>query len=80
MAQPARSLIRKTDFLVDVIVVGAFFAVLFFLLRSHVPSNDPKMIVLWAALTASCMSSVFWLALWMLRVVVRYQRELNSRR
>ena len=80
MAQPEKPLTRKFDFLVDAIVVGAFFVFIFTIVRSHVPSNDPKMVALWAGLTSACMSGVFWLALWMLRVVARYQRELNQRR
>lgn len=62
-----------TTVIVDIIAVGAFFALMFGVLRSHVPSNDPKMINLWAALASSCMSGVFWLALWMFRVVLRAQ-------
>ena len=80
MAQPDRSLVRKADFLIDVVAVGAFFALMFWLLRSHVPSNDPKMVALWGGLGAACMSGVFWLALWMLRVVARYQGELRRHR
>lgn len=80
MAQSDRSLVRRFDFLVDAVVVGAFFVLIFLLVRSHVPSNDPKMVALWAAAAASCMSGVFWLTLWMLRVVARYQQELKRRR
>jgi hypothetical protein len=80
MAQPEKPLVRKFDFLVDAIVVGAFFILMFFIVRSHVPSNDPKMIALWSAGTAACMSGVFWMAVWMFRVVFRYQYELNARR
>lgn len=81
MAQPdSSSLIRKSDFVVDVVVVAAFFALMFWLLRSHVPSDDPKMVALWGALGAACMSGVFWLAVWMLRVVARYQKQLRRNR
>lgn len=80
MAKSEVQLIRKSDFIVDVIVVGAFFAFMFNLLGSHVPSNDPTMVTLWSAGTAACMSGVFWLALWMFRVVARYQGELNARK
>lgn len=60
--------------LVDAILVGAFFIFMFFVLQSHVPSNDPTMIALWSALAASCLSGVFWLAVQMFRVVFRFQR------
>ncbi|GAB5558737.1 MAG: hypothetical protein SynsKO_03840 [Synoicihabitans sp.] len=79
MAQSEVQLIRKSDFLVDIVLSGAFFAFIFTVLRSHVPSNDPTMINLWAGGTAACMTGVFWLASWMFRVVMRYQRELNAR-
>jgi uncharacterized protein YqfA (UPF0365 family) len=58
---------------VDAILVIGFFVLLFSLLRSHVPSNDPKMVVLWAGLTSACMSGVFWLAIQMFRVVLSAQ-------
>ncbi|MCF3649152.1 hypothetical protein [Synoicihabitans lomoniglobus] len=80
MAQSEVQLIRKSDFIVDIFAVGAFFAFMFSILRSHVPSNDPTMIMLWSVGTAACMSGVFWLALWMFRVVFRYQKELNARK
>ena len=81
MAQPEVSLFRKSDFIVDLVVVGAFFAFMMFkVLPSHVPSNDPTMVTLWSAGTAACMSGTFWLSCWMLRVVARYQKELNNRR
>ena len=55
-----------------------FFAYLFSVLKSHVPSTNPKMIVLWAALAASCLTGVFWLALQMFRVVFRAYRAANK--
>lgn len=58
---------------VDAILVIGFFAYLYTLLESHVPSNDPKMVVLFAGLTAACMSGVFWLAIQMFRVVLSAQ-------
>ena len=80
MAQSEVQLIRKSDFIVDIVIVGAFFAFMFSILRVHVPSLDPTQINLWAAGTAACMSGVFWLAAWMFRVVFRYQKELNARK
>ncbi|MBC8040557.1 MAG: hypothetical protein H7Y06_08455 [Opitutaceae bacterium] len=58
---------------VDAILVLGFFAFLYTLLESHVPSNDPKMVILFAGLTAACMSGVFWLAIQMFRVVLSAQ-------
>jgi hypothetical protein len=37
------------------------------------------MIMLWGALSAACMTGVFWLALQMFRVVYRGQREANRK-
>lgn len=74
-------MIRKFDFIVDFVLVGAFFlAFTFLVLPSHVPSRDPTMIYLWSAGTAACISGVFWLALWMLRMVARYQKQLHARK
>jgi hypothetical protein len=47
---------------------------MFGLVRSHVPSDDIKVVIGWSALTAACMSGVFWLVIQMFRVVVRAQR------
>lgn len=80
MAQSEVQLIRKSDFLVDIVLCGGFFAFMYLILQSHVPSNDPSMIALWSAGTAACMTGVFWLACWMFRMVMRYQRELNARK
>jgi len=44
------------------------------ILRPHVPSNDPVNILLWAAVSASCLTAVFWLCLQMFRAVLRMQR------
>lgn len=78
MAQ-SESKVSPVSIVVDLILVAAFFAYLFTLLRSHVPSNDPAMITLWAALGSACMSGVFWLCIQMFRVVLRAQREANRK-
>jgi hypothetical protein len=58
---------------VDAVLVIGFFVFLFKLLQSHVPSNDIKMVYLFAGLTSACMSGVFWLAIQMFRVVLSAQ-------
>lgn len=78
MAQ-SEKLVTPASLIVDVIVVGAFFVFITFLVKSHVPSNDPKMVWLWAALASSCMTGVFWLAVQMFRVVLRAQLAANRR-
>jgi hypothetical protein len=57
----------------------AVFVFFVWILRSHVPSNDPFYIWLWGSITASCMAAVFWLALQMFRVVLRAQIEAKNR-
>ncbi|GAB1487628.1 hypothetical protein MASR2M8_00680 [Opitutaceae bacterium] len=78
MSQPEAKLVKPVDFAIDVVVTGGFFAYMFTLFRSHVPSNDPQMITLWAALSSACISGVFWLACWMLRMVYRHQKQLAA--
>jgi hypothetical protein len=64
----------------DAVLVVCFFLFLFSILKSHVQSNDPKMVYLWAGLTAGCMSGVFWLAVQMFRVVFKAQRLANAKK
>ena len=75
MASPAEKLVTPVSLVVDAILCIAFFAFIFSLLRIHVPSNDPTMVALWAGLATSCMTGVFWLAVQMFRVVLRFQRQ-----
>ncbi len=68
-----QKLTSPVSLVVDAILVIGFFLFLFSLLKSHVPSNDIKMVVLFAGLAAGCMSGVFWLAIQMFRVVLSAQ-------
>ena len=79
MSLSEHKLVRPASLAVDALLCIAFFAILFGLLRSHVPSHDPEMIMLWAGLTAACMTAVFWLAVQMFRAVLRAQREARKR-
>lgn len=76
--QPETKISKPIDFAVDAVLTGGFFALMFVLFRSHVPSNDPTMITVWAALASGCISGVFWLACWMFRVVYRHQKQLAA--
>jgi len=78
MSLPERKSVTPTSLVVDAVLCLAFFAILFGPLRSHVQSHDPKMIALWAGLTAACLTAVFWLAVQMFRVVLRAQREARK--
>lgn len=78
MAQSEQKFTSPASLLVDAILVIAFFIYMYGVLKTHVPSNDPKMIMLWGALSSACMSGVFWLAVQMFRVVFRAQRAARK--
>ncbi len=73
MTTPNRKTVTPVSLAIDAVLVLGFFAFMFTLLRPHVQSHDPINIAIWAGLTAACMSSVFWLAIQMFRVVYRAQ-------
>lgn len=60
---------------VDAVLTLAVFTLFYEILQSHVPSRDPMMIHLWAAIAASCLTAVFWLAWQMVKTVYRFQRD-----
>ena len=70
MAQSEQKFHTPVSLVIDAILVIGFFIYIFGVLKPHVPSTDPKRINLWGALTAACMTGVFWLALKMFRAVV----------
>jgi protein-S-isoprenylcysteine O-methyltransferase Ste14 len=78
MSQPEQKLTSPASLAVDAILVVGFFFYMYWVLASHVPSNDPKWIMIWGGLSASLMAALFWLALQMFRVVFRFQREQNA--
>ena len=82
MSQPTAShspdiklnkLTSPVSLVVDAVLVIGFFLYLFSLLKSHGPSNDIKMVFVWAGLTSACMCGVFWLSIQMFRVVLSAQ-------
>ena len=66
---------RRATLALDAGLSLGAFAFFTWLLSSHVPSNDPVDIWLWAAVGASCLTALFWLALQMFRAVWRAQRD-----
>jgi hypothetical protein len=75
MSQPSSpKTVSLLSLAVDAVAVLGFFVVIFTLVRPHVQSVDPRMVILWSGLTAACLSGVFWLALQMFRVVLAAQR------
>ena len=73
MSSPLGKLTSPVSLVVDAVLVLGFFFFIYSLVASHVPSNDPKMVLLWGGLTSACMSGVFWLAVQMFRVVLKAQ-------
>ena len=63
---------------IDAVLTLGAFTYFLLIFRSHVPATDPKWIYIWAAYGASCMAGVFWLALQMFRVVLRFHRETKK--
>ncbi|WP_415910340.1 GNAT family N-acetyltransferase [Oleiharenicola sp. Vm1] len=74
MSSPEKKGFSPVALVVDLVLVAAFFTFFYYLLQSHVPSNDPTMIRFWSTMAAACMSGVFWIALQMLKTVFRFQR------
>ena len=79
MAQSDQKHTTPVSLAVDAVLLVAFFLFLYTLVSSHVPSNDPKMILLWGGLCSACMTGVFWLCIQMFRVVLRNQREAGRK-
>ena len=79
MSQPEQKHTSPVSLAVDAVLVVAFFTYIYSVVSTHVPSTDPKMIVLWGALCAACMTGVFWLCIQMFRVVFRAQREAGKK-
>jgi hypothetical protein len=63
----------------DTLLTGGAFVVFFFVCRPHVPSEDPRMVNLWGAITGLCLTGVFWLALQMFKVTLRGQRDRSPK-
>ncbi len=73
MSTPLGKLTSPVSLVVDAILVGLFAVIIYSLVKSHVPSNDPFWIMVWGGATTACMSGVFWLAVQMFRVVLKAQ-------
>ncbi|MBU61796.1 MAG: hypothetical protein CMI26_04765 [Opitutae bacterium] len=72
-------LISKNGRIIDAALTVIFFIFMCDVFKSHVPSNDPDIILYVAAYTSLCITGVFWLAAGMLRVTwVDWLRQKNS--
>jgi hypothetical protein len=78
MSSPVKKPLNVVALIIDLILTAVAFVIFYSLVHSHVPSNDPKMVMLWGGLTAGCMSGVFWLALNMFKVVLKFQRDTRK--
>ena len=74
MDQPERKRLSRRSLFTDALMTLAVFAYFTWVLKGHVPSNDPFDMWFWGAVSASCMAAVFWLGLQMFKVVLREQR------
>jgi hypothetical protein len=79
MAKSETKLVTPLSLAVDAVLVIGFFAYMYTVVSTHVPSNDPAMIHLWGVLCAACLAGVFWLCIQMFRVVLRAQRAAKSK-
>lgn len=75
MSTPEKKGLSLVAVVIDLVIAAGFFSFFYYVLQSHVPSNDPTMVRLWATLAAACMTGVFWLALQMMKTVFRFQRS-----
>lgn len=73
MEGPEKKLTTPLSLAIDAVLVVAFFFYIYSVVSTHVQSHDPKMIMLWGGLTAALLTALFWLALQMFRMVVRFQ-------
>ncbi len=79
MEEPTPKLVTPMSLLVDAVLVILFFAYMYSVVKTHVTSSDPVNIAVWGAMTAFCLTLVFWLALQMFRVVFRFHRQQRRR-
>lgn len=75
MASPEKKPFSVVTLVIDLALTAGAFSIFYWLVNSHVPSRDPKMVMLWGGLAAGCMAGVFWLAWQMLKVVFIFQRD-----
>jgi hypothetical protein len=78
MASSEKKSFSPVTLVVDLALTAAFFLFIFSVIKSHVQSNDPRMIIFWGGAGAACMTGVFWLAWQMVKTVYRFQRDSNK--
>ena len=73
-----KNLTSPVSLVVDAILVILFGIYMYSVMSTHVPSDDPKWILIGGLYTTVCMCGVFWLALQMFRVTFRAHREARK--
>ena len=72
---PTAQLFPLGRFVLDLFLTAIFGGLMAFVLRPHVPSDEPFWINVWSGLTAACLAGVFFMALQMFRLVVHDKGE-----
>jgi predicted branched-subunit amino acid permease len=65
---------------VDFVLCALFFALIFYYVRSHVMSEDSKMVLIFSTYTTVCVTGVFWMSIQMLRVVAAGEKQIKADR
>ena len=63
----------------DLLITLVVFVAMIFVLRSHVPSETPAIVLVVSAFTSACITALFWLAMQMFKAVFSHQREKTDR-
>jgi hypothetical protein len=74
MSTPEKKSASPIALIIDLVLTAGFFVFIFGVVKPHVTSLESDMANLWGALTAGCMTGVFWLAMQMFKSVLRFQR------
>lgn len=72
--------VTPVTIVIDLVLSAVVFFFMFGWVKSHVPSNDPKFVVIFGGLTALCVTGVVWMAIQMFRVVVAGEKTLKAER
>ena len=63
----------------DLLITLVVFVAMIFVLRSHVPSETPAIVLAVSAFTSACFTALFWLAMQMFKAVLSHQREKTDK-
>jgi len=66
---------RQGAVAIDLLITLVVFIGMVYVLRSHVPSETPVVVLAVSAFTSACVTALFWLAMQMFKSVLSHQRE-----